>query len=112
MDVRDGEQSTRLQVTAEGEWYIELRPLNTARRVSIPGTIEGTGDDVFIVDGDPDVAQISGNADGRYFGVTGYGDRSDLLVNTTDPYDGRVILARDIVLIEVKAEGGWSVVFE
>jgi hypothetical protein len=65
MDIRDGDHSTRLQVTAEGEWSIELRPLNTARRVNIPGTIEGTGDDVFIVDGDPDVAQISGNADGR-----------------------------------------------
>lgn len=112
MDARDGEQSTRLQITAEGEWTIELRPLAMARRLSIPGAIEGTGDDVFIVDGDPNVAQISGNADGRYFGVTGYGKRANLLVNTTDPYDGRVILARDLVLIEVKAAGAWKIMFE
>lgn len=112
MDIGNDDQTTRLQITAEGEWFIELRPLNTARRVSVPGTIEGTGDDVFIVDGDPDVAQISGNADGRYFGVWAYGDRGHLLVNTTDPYDGRVIVARDIVLVEVKAVGGWRIAFE
>lgn len=112
LDVRDGEQSTRLQITAEGEWYIELRPLSTARRVSAPGMIEGTGDDVFIVDGEPDVAQISGNVDGRYFGVTGYGERANLLVNTTDPYDGRVIVARDVVLVEITAVGSWTVTFE
>jgi|GEM_PF-445147 len=112
MDVRDGENSTRLQVTAQGEWYIELRPLNTARRVTAPGTIESTGDDVFIIDGEPDTAQISGNADGRYFGVIGYGDRSNLLVNTTDPYDGRVIVGRDTIVVKVKAIGGWRIIFE
>jgi hypothetical protein len=112
MDIGNDDQTTRLQITAEGEWFIELRSLNTARRVSVPGTIEGTGDDVFIVDGDPDVAQISGNADGRYFGVWAYGDRGHLLVNTTDPYDGRVIVARDIVLVQVTAVGGWRIAFE
>jgi hypothetical protein len=112
MDVRDDDNSTRLQIQAEGDWYIELRPLNTARRVSAPGTIEGAGDDVFIIDGEPDTAQISGNADGRYFGVTGYSNRSNLLVNSTDPYDGRVIVGRDTVLIEVKAVGSWRIVFE
>lgn len=112
VDVGDDDNSTRLQVQAEGEWSIELRPLNTARRVSVPGTIEGTGDDVIIIDGEPDIAQISGNADGRYFGVIGYSNRSNLLVNTTDPYDGRVILARDIILIEVTAVGAWTITFE
>jgi hypothetical protein len=112
MDLRDDERTTRLQITAEGEWYIELRPLNTARRVSAPGTIAGTGDDVFIVDGEPDVAHVIANAEGRYFGVWAYGDRSHLLVNTTDPFDGRVIVARDVVLIEVTATGGWEITFE
>jgi hypothetical protein len=112
MDIRDDDNSTRLQVQAEGEWYIELRPLSTARRVSVPGTIEGTGDDVIIIDGEPDIAQISGNADGRYFGVIGYSNRSNLLVNTTDPYDGRVIVARDTILIEVEAVGSWTITFE
>jgi hypothetical protein len=112
LDFRSGEQTTRLQVTASGEWYIEIRPLSSARRVSIPGTISGNGDDVFIIDGDPDVAHIRGNAAGRHFAVLGYGSRSSLLVNTTEPYDGRVILAADTVVIEVNAEGGWEIIFE
>ena len=89
-----------------------MRPLASARRVSVPGTIEGTGDDVLIIDGEPDIAQITGNADGNYFGVWSYGDRGNLLVNTTDPYDGRVIVAGDTMLIEITAVGGWSITFE
>ena len=112
MDLRDGEQTTRLQVTADGDWYIEIRPLATARRTNAPGTISGTGDDVFIVDGEPDTAHIVGNADGNYFGVWAYGDSSDLLVNETDPFDGRVIVSRDAILFEVTAVGGWEITFE
>jgi hypothetical protein len=112
MDIRQGQVSTRLQVTADGEWYIELRPLVMARRVDVPGTIEGSGDDVFVVIGDPDTAQISGNQADRYFGVVAYGNRSHLLVNTTDPYDGRVIVPRDVVLVEVTAVGTWVITFE
>lgn len=112
MDIRQNDRSTRLQITAEGEWHIELRPLATARRVVVPGSIEGTGDDVFIVDGTPDIAQITGNAAGRHMGIWGYGSRAHLLVNTTDPYDGRVIIAQDVVLIEVSAIGPWSITFE
>ena len=112
LDIRDADETTRLQVTATGEWYIEIRPLAAATRLAIPGIMSGTGDDVFIIDGDPDVAQIVGNANSRYFGVTAYGDRSNLLVNTTDPYDGRVIIPGDAVLVEVTASGEWSIVFE
>jgi hypothetical protein len=112
VDFRSGEQTTRLQISASGEWYIELRPLASVRRASAPGAIEGTGDDVFIVDGEPDTALIRGNADARHFAVTAYGERSNLLVNTTDPYDGRVIVAHDTIVVEVNAEGGWSITFE
>ena len=106
------EQTTRLQITSSGEWYIEIRPLSTARRVSVPGTIEGASDDVVIIDGEPDTALIRGNPDSRHFAVIAYGDRYNLLVNTTDPYDGRVIVARDAVVLEVNAEGAWTITFE
>ncbi|HYI14231.1 MAG TPA: hypothetical protein VEX37_02495 [Thermomicrobiales bacterium] len=112
MDFRSGEQTTRLQITSTGEWYIEIRPLSTVRHSGAPGVIEGTGDDVFIVDGEPDTALITGNADSRHFAVIAYGERSNLLVNTTDPYDGRVIVAGDTVVVEVTAVGGWTITFE
>lgn len=112
LDFMDDEQTTRLQITADGEWYIEIRPLAMARRIGAPGVANGVGDDVFIIDGTPDIAHIVGNAEGHYFGVFAYGDRYDLLVNETDPYDGRVIVSSSAVLIEVKASGPWEITFE
>ena len=112
LDARKGQTTTRLQVEAQGDWTIEVRPLAMARAAAVPGTTSGAGDDVLLLDGKPDTAHIVGNAEGRYFGVIGHGKRYDLLVNTTDPYDGRVIVNRDTVVIEVKATGEWEVTFE
>lgn len=112
LDARRGQVTTRLQVESQGAWTIEIRPLATAERAAVPGTTSGTGDNVLILDGKPDTAHIVGNADGRYFGVIGHGKSWDLLVNTTDPYDGRVIVNRDTVVIEVKAIGDWQITFE
>ncbi|HUG14685.1 MAG TPA: hypothetical protein VMM78_06660 [Thermomicrobiales bacterium] len=112
LDIRQGERTTLLEITATGEWHVEVRPLAAARRVSIPGAVEGMGDDVLIVDGTPSTAHITGNAGASHFAVIAYGDRSHLLVNTTDPYEGRVIIASDVVLVQVDAEGGWQVTFE
>lgn len=112
IDFGRDERTTRLQITAAGDWQIEVRPLSTARRVSIPGSIEGIGDDVVIIDGDPDIAHITGNSDARHFAVIAYGDSYGLLVNTTDPYDGRVVVDKDAVVLKVDAEGPWSISFE
>jgi hypothetical protein len=112
MDARKDEKTTRLQVESDGDWTIEVKPLAAARHGAVPGVVEGSGDDVFILDGDPDTAQISGNADGDYFGVWAYGKSSDLLVNTTDPYEGRVIIGKDTVVIVVSAASGWKITFE
>ena len=113
LDFAVSEPTTRLQVEAEGDWYIEIRPVSSGRRVSKPGTIEGNGAEVIIVEeGSSTVAHIVGNPDGRYFGVIAYADRSDLLVNTTDPFDGRVIVPSGIAAYEIAAIGPWSITFE
>lgn len=115
LDWLDDEYTTRLQINAIGNWTIEIMPLSSSPEIqrhilSIPGTYEGNGDDVVIVvDGTPDLATIKGNEEGRYFGVTGWGKRRDLLVNTTDPYEGTVILSSNTVALEIIAEGNWSI---
>jgi hypothetical protein len=109
MDVFDT-HTTRFEVEAVGEWTIVVDSFLTARRLEIPGTIEGIGDDVILLIGEtPDLAHIIGNADARYFGVMGYGSYADLLVNTTDPYEGTVPLASDTGVIEFEAVGPWSI---
>jgi len=112
-DWADGACTTRFEVKASGDWTIEILPLphlaaDPGWWLTIPGTREGAGDAVFLLDGTPDTAQISGNAGGNYFGVIGWGTRSALLVNTVDPYDGTVLLDKRTFAIEVRASGPWT----
>ena len=109
LDFYDDELTTRFQVSADGPWRIELLPLTAARRLDLPGVIEGNGDDVFYLNGTPDLAIIQGNEGSQHFAVVSYGDSSDLLVNTTDPYNGTVILDRETFVIEVDSEGSWRI---
>jgi hypothetical protein len=112
VNFREGEASTRLQIETEAPWRIEVLPLSAGRVAAIPGSIEGVGDEVILVSGDPDTATITGNSEARHFAVLGWGARSELLVNTTDPYNGQVIVARDTVLLQVNAVGSWEIIFE
>jgi len=110
LDFSKDELTGRLEIKATGEWTIEVLPLTSAHTLSVPGAFEGVGDDVLILTGGtPDLATIIGNATSRHFAVISYGKRRDLLVNTTDPYDGTVILDRDTVILEITAEGSWSI---
>ena len=113
LDFRTDEHTAGFEVTAVGEWTIEVLTLSSIKRLSVPGTIEGIGDDVVaLIGGTPDRATISGNTASRHFGVFGYGSGIDLLVNTTDPYEGTVRLDSDTLIIEVQAVGEWSVTTE
>lgn len=110
LDIRSGQHTVRFEVKAVGAWTIELAPLSTIRRLEVPGTIEGVGDDVIgLIGAAPDTATITGNPNARLFVVTGWGSRSTNLVLTTDVYDGKVIVKPDTVLLEIQAIGPWSI---
>jgi hypothetical protein len=110
LDFGNGEHTTRFEVNASGEWRIEVLPITSARVLTVPGIIEGKGDDVIILKGaTPDLAKIKGNGESRFFAVKSYGKHSDLLVNTTDPYEGTAIVSGDTVVLEIQAEGSWSI---
>jgi hypothetical protein len=57
----------------------------------------------------PDLATITGNAGSHHFAVHSYGDTIDLLVNTTDPYEGEVIIPPGTVLLAVTSEEAWKI---
>lgn len=114
LDWRADEETARFEVTATGQWEIEIIPLGHTKVqehfLEVPGTYEGDGDDVIILRGQtPDLANISGNQEGRHFAVMGYADRVNLHVNTTDPYEGTVMLNPQTFALEVTARGSWSV---
>jgi hypothetical protein len=112
LDFLDSDHTARFEVQATGSWTIEVLPLSTIHKLDIPGEISGKGDYVFaITGGTPDTAIVTGNADSRFFAVLGWGNTRDLLVNTTDPYSGTVLLNSDTIIIEVQAEGEWTMSF-
>lgn len=100
-----------LEISAVGEWTIELVDAATLKDVAAGSSISGSGDAVFLVSGGK-TADIKGNANASHFAVksfSGYGDYLDLLVNTTDPYEGKVMLKDAPRLIVVTADGDWSI---
>lgn len=104
------EQSTRmLEITSSGDWTVRLKPLSSAPVLTANEVYSGSGDAVLLVPADCTSAKITGNGGSHHFAVKGYGDYYDLLVNTTDPYNGTVRLERNTVVMTVTAEGGWQI---
>ena len=99
-----------LEITARGDWTIELMSILEMPIVNGGETITGTGDSVFLVRQPGTTATISGNTDSVHFAVWSYGaDTIELLVNTTDEYSGTVMLKGDPVFLSVTAVGDWEV---
>lgn len=106
-------QTTSFAVTANTGvgWEITLIPLSAAGGFGRGQTIGESRSTVWHYVGSAGVAHIIGNASARYFGVTAYNEDtsySDLLVNTTDPFDGRVPVAANQYL-EITADGPWQI---
>ena len=105
----DGGETTQLQVTAAGPWTITLNSMDAAPRFT--DTFRGEGDGIVIHEGNRRrVAKITGNQKHEHFAVEAYsGQGNDLLVNTTDPYTGRVPFPGGVVVVAVTATGAWSI---
>lgn len=102
--------STRtLEVSAEGDWTIEVVSLALMETIHGGQTYSGDGDMIFLIADYGKTADITGNAGAHHFAVKSYGATSwDLLVNTTDPYEGTVLLKELPFFIAVTAESPWS----
>lgn len=110
MVLEEAQSAAMLEISATGDWKITQTSVYGFTPYKAGDTISGTGDGVFRVVNAGKTAQITGNSEGRHFAVHGYGaTSSDLLVNTTDPYEGTVMLKCDPVLMTVNAVGEWSI---
>jgi hypothetical protein len=108
----DGEVAVAFEVKATGDWTIQVIPLSQAPIYDGETTITGEGDSVFVMLGVKKTATIEANAGGNHFALISYGDSRELLVNTTDPYSGKVLIPSDAIVFEIKAVGEWSITFE
>ena len=105
------EQVKRFEITASGDWTLKISDAGAAPVLQSPGVYDGQNDAVLIIRGEPaDTAIIKGNDGANHFAVFSHGfSGKDLLVNTTDPYDGTVLIDQDVVIFEITATGSWSI---
>jgi hypothetical protein len=110
IDLDNDNPTTRLEITASGDWTIEIHPMLDVRKVTIPGEITGVGDDVVFLDGgDTDLMKVDASKAKGNFSVWAYGASRDLLVNEIAPYTGTVVMAKDVILLVIHAEKEWSI---
>ena len=108
---RNCSKNTTLEIKASGEWYIEQRSFESLDHISQGETYEGNGDNVIIVDSHGGTATIEGNHSEKHMGIVSYtqsGNYLDLLVNSTDPYSGKVLLRGSVGFVVVRAVGDWT----
>jgi len=102
-----GEEVAALEISAAGEWAVQLKPIETAREMT--DTISGTGDDVFVYRGDTAIAHVTHDGESN-FALIGHPD-AGLLINEIGPYDGTVRFEGEDIY-EVTADGNWTVAIE
>jgi hypothetical protein len=110
LDFLKDEHTARFEITAAGPWELQILPLSQVRHESIPGTIQGSGDDVIYLDGsNPDLLKADASTETSNFVIYGYNNNSrDLLVNEIAPYTGTVLMDRTTFMIVINAEGKWT----
>lgn len=105
----DEDATRRIEISADGPWRIELAPLSSAR--AFDPSIDGVGDDVVIYMGGTGIATLHHSGQSN-FAIWYYGSRTDLLVNEIGPYDGRVPIGGGPAVLDINADGPWSVTVE
>jgi hypothetical protein len=106
VNLYNGEEVGEIEITADGSWSIEAMPVTSLPRFG--GAATGSGDTVLVNASGAGRLDISHSGD-RNFIVLSHGSRRELLVNDIGPYSGTVRVDSGSVLIEIRADGSWSI---
>ena len=101
---------TRLEITADGPWNIEVLPYSEAEELPE----NGAGDGVFIYDGDAGVLEATHDGQSNFV-VREEADQlfsSGLLVNEIGPYEGSIPVQAGPSIFVVEADGNWTVTID
>lgn len=110
-NLSSSEQITAFEISADGPWTVTLRDVLTVREAPQGTTTTGQGDDVLVYLGDATVADIAHTGDSN-FAVWSYGSDSDLLVNEIGAYTGQVRWQAGTALIQISANGAWTIALQ
>lgn len=104
---------SRLKVTSNGSWSIDVRPIETARGWDGSSRLTGKGDAVVLLSGGSFGITTVKNTSDSNFAMIAYspeGDYLDLIVNEIGSYNGEVLLPDgDPMVLAIHDVGGsWS----
>lgn len=99
--------TVNLQLSADGAWTVTIAPIAAAPALVLPAT--STGDGVFLYDGAASMWAMT-HAGSSNFAVVEYGGMfPNLMVNEIGVYSGTVPAQAGPSVIEVSADGAWSI---
>lgn len=107
-----GEHSVAFKIDSNGTWTLTIKPLRSARVWDPSGPLTGKGDDVVLVFPEPDaftIVELKHGGDSNFAIWTYSSDDRDLLVNEIGRYTGETIVGSDLLLLEITADGSWSI---
>jgi hypothetical protein len=110
----DADDLRALKIIADGTWKVVIKVIQKATRFN--GSVSGKGDSVLIIpEGTlPDLAtaKVTHKGDSNFV-VKSYSDSDvDLLVNEIGKYSGEILIADDTVILEIEANGSWTIKLE
>lgn len=113
LDPEADQHSVAFKIESNGSWTFTIKPLLSARVWNPAGPLTGRGDDVIFLypsAGPLTVVELKHGGESN-FAIWTYGTdgRVDLLVNEIGKYTGQTILAEEVGLLAVTADGSWSI---
>ena len=109
IDLLGSQRILRFEVRTADAWTIEVLPLSAAIHMTIPGAIQGAGDDVVVLEGPfaPDLLTMDATSVSGDLSVLAYGTQRDQVIGAVGPYTGTVSIRRDTTVLAVKSTGPW-----
>ena len=102
-----------LKVTADGAWTLRFEDVSYAR--AFDRAISGRGDEVVLFTGGSGVAAITHHGSANFIVNSYSADGTDLqdgLVNEIGAYDGKQPLQDGPTLLEIQADGTWTITLQ
>jgi hypothetical protein len=109
IDLLGSQRILRFEVRTSEAWTIEVLPLSAAMHLTIPGAIQGKGDDVVVLEGPftPDLLSVDAPTVTGDFSVFAYGAQRDQVIGAVGPYSGTVSIPRETTVLAMKSLGPW-----
>jgi hypothetical protein len=102
IDIHTGEQTTTVEITADGSWTLDTADISTA-----PEATSGTGDSVIWVKSG-NKAAITHDGVSNFAITAASSSGIDLLVNDIGPYTGTKAIDTPAIL-DITADGNWTI---